>query len=91
MSRIGFSLRIDDDKRKVEFWENNRQTPISAAHTLTYSSLAEVCRDAAAFFLEKASEYEHDFQPCRERQFKEQIDRMLDGRFIFEQALNKEA
>ena len=82
MSRIGFSLRIDDAKHKVEFWENNRQTPVSAAHTLTYSSMAAVCRDAAAFFLEKASEYEHEFNPCNEHEFREQIARMIDGRFL---------
>jgi hypothetical protein len=83
MRRIGFSLRIDDDKRKVEFWENNSSTPVSSAKVLTYASMAQVCRDAAAFFLDKANEYDHEFQPCGKREFDEQVKRMLDGRFVF--------
>ena len=82
-TKIRFALRIDHDKRRAEFCEVGTRTPIVAVQTLSNASLAEVCREAAAYFLEKAGEYDNNFQFCGKKELDEQIRRMTSGRFIF--------
>lgn len=66
MKEISFTLRIDEQRHTVEFTETRRRSgcPICKAYADGPAELGEVCRAAAAYFLEAAFLYETSMDFC---------------------------
>lgn len=64
--KITFSLTVDTTAHTVEFTQTQprRVVPIAKAYCDAPAELGEVCRAAAAYFLEAAFLYEHSADFC---------------------------